>query len=98
MFDTFLAVILMCALHSAPGTPFEDRCIYVQDKTGPSALRSTCQGKLDKMWQRIMDNGAFISATHKKIGDFRLIQRYHRGFCLDPQWNPEIEIQKYYDL
>jgi hypothetical protein len=97
MFDTFLAVIMICALNADPSLPLEKRCVFVQDRTGPSALRSTCLIKMDAMWLRIMENGEFITATHKKIGDFRLIQRKHRGFCIDPQYPLDQEIQKYYE-
>ena len=97
MYDTFLAVIMMCAINAAPGTALENRCVFVQDREGPSATRVTCRKKMDAMWQRIMKNGKFISETHKKIGDFRLIQSKHRGFCLDPKLPLDGEIEKYYN-
>jgi hypothetical protein len=97
MFDTFLAVIMLCALNAAPGTPIEKKCVFMQDRLGPSASRVTCQKRLDKLWVRMMNNPEFIARTHKQIGDFRLIQNKHRGFCVDPQFPLDQEIQKYYE-
>lgn len=97
MYDTFLAVIMLCALNAAPGTALEDRCVFMQDREGPVATRKSCGIAMDKMWKRMMVNPEFISRTHKKIGDFRLIQSKHRGFCLDPKLPLDAEIQKYYE-
>lgn len=97
MYDTFLAAIMICAINADPGVPFADRCVFVQDKTGPAPTRAECRLRIDKMWQRILLDPGFITSTHKKIGKYRLVQRAHRGFCLDPQLPADKEIWKYYE-
>jgi len=98
MYDTFLAVILLCAVKAGSlATIDPDKCIMYQDRMGPSALRSTCLNKLDTLWLRIM-SPANVTKAHKKIGDFKLSQKAHRGVCVDPRLGIEQELHKYYDL
>ena len=97
MFDTFLAVILICA----PGAGLSDmakKCVFVQDKLGPVAQRVTCDRRLDELWARVVKDTEFLVRAHQKIGDFKTNSLMnHRGFCLDPQFPQEQEILKYYE-
>jgi hypothetical protein len=94
MYDTFLAVILMCAVNGGLDVP--DSCKYVQDKRGPVGTRVSCQKRLDELWVRIEKNTEFLTKLHKEIGDYKLSYASHRGFCVDPKLGPEKEIKKYY--
>ena len=94
MYDTFLAVILMCSING--GLDVEGSCKYVQDMRGPVATRATCRLRLDQLWVRIEKNTEFLTKLHKEVGDFKLSQKSHRGFCVDPKLGAESEIKKYY--
>ena len=94
MYDTFLAVILMCSINGGLNIP--DSCRYMQDRLGPVATRATCLRRLDELWVRIMDNKEFLTRFHKEAGDFKLNQAAHRGYCVDPKLGIESEIKKYY--
>ena len=98
MYDTFLAVILLCSIQTGSLTTIDpEKCIMYQDRMGPSALRATCRKKLDALWSRIM-RPETVTKAHKKIGDFKLTQDKHRGVCVDPKLGLEKELKKYYDL
>jgi hypothetical protein len=97
MNEIYLAVIMVCALNAAPGTPLDKQCVVFQDRTGISSHRTACQGRLDAMWLRLMENTKALTETHKQIGDFRMLQKYQRGFCVNPRNPLDEEIEKYYE-
>lgn len=94
MYDTFLAIILMCGVNG--GVDIPNSCKFVQDRLGPVATRASCTKRLDALWVRIEANTEFLTGLHKEVGDFKLTYSAHRGFCVDPKLGVDSEIKKYY--
>jgi hypothetical protein len=99
MYDTFLAVILLCSING--GLDIKDSCKYLLDKRGPAGTMVACRTRLDDLWGRFQLNAEMVASTHKEIGDYKLNYASHRGFCLDQklvaQNGVESEIRKYYE-
>lgn len=95
MYDTFLAIILMCSVNG--GLDIPNSCKFVQDINGSVATRASCLTRLDLMWKRIETNTVFLTKLNKDVGDFKLNYASHRGYCVDPKLGAESEIRKYYN-
>lgn len=87
MLETFIAYMLVCSIAG-------DKCNLYQDKEGMSASRTGCLIKLDALAERIKAGPQSVRDT---IGEYD--QDFnHRGFCIDSQTDPTLEIPKRYDL
>lgn len=94
MYDTFIAMILVCGVNGSLDIP--NSCSFAKDKMGPVATVASCHKRLDALWGRMMADSAYLVRLHDNIGPFKLSYPAHRGYCISPVLDPEVEIKKYY--